>query len=77
MEVAQSKKGIVVTQHKYTLDLLNEIGILGSKPVYTLMDINCKVGMKEVNLAIEIGGIKGSLETHLLISHSAIYCFSN
>ncbi|RVW48495.1 Retrovirus-related Pol polyprotein from transposon RE1, partial [Vitis vinifera] len=38
MEVGRTKEGIVVTQRKYVLDLLQEIGMLGCKPVDTLMD---------------------------------------
>ena len=36
MEVARSKQGIIISQWKYTLDLLKETGILGCKPRYTL-----------------------------------------
>ena len=42
MEIARSKKGIVVSQRKYTLDLLKETGISGCKPVDTPIDINMK-----------------------------------
>ena len=35
MEVARSKSGISVSQWKYTLDLLKEMGMLGSKLVDT------------------------------------------
>ncbi|WKA06926.1 hypothetical protein VitviT2T_024803 [Vitis vinifera] len=38
MEVGRTKKGIVVTQRKYVLDLLQETGMLGCKPVDTPMD---------------------------------------
>ncbi|RVW98278.1 Retrovirus-related Pol polyprotein from transposon TNT 1-94 [Vitis vinifera] len=38
MEVDKTKEGIVVTQTKYVLDLLQETGMLGCKPVDTLMD---------------------------------------
>ena len=45
MEVAQSKEGIVVSQRKYTLDLLSEVGMLGSKPTNVPIDFNHKTGM--------------------------------
>ena len=38
MGVARSRKGIVVSQRKFTLDLLKETGMIGCKPVDTLMD---------------------------------------
>ncbi|RVX15345.1 Retrovirus-related Pol polyprotein from transposon TNT 1-94 [Vitis vinifera] len=38
MEVGKTKEGIVVTQRKYVLDLLQETGMLGCKPVDTPMD---------------------------------------
>ena len=33
IEVAQSKEGINLSQRKYVLDILEETGLLGSKPV--------------------------------------------
>lgn len=47
MEVARSKEGIVVSQRKYTLDLLKEVGMLGSKPAAVPIDPNHKIGMFE------------------------------
>ena len=53
MEVARSKEGIVVSQRKCTLDLLSEVGMLGSKPTNVPIDFNHKTGMstkgKKVN----------------------------
>ncbi|RVW40691.1 Retrovirus-related Pol polyprotein from transposon TNT 1-94 [Vitis vinifera] len=43
MEIARSKKGIVVSQRKYVLDLLNETGMLGCKPAETPMDTTVKL----------------------------------
>ena len=43
MEIARTKDAISVSQRKYTLDLLKEIGMLGSKPANTPMDPNVKL----------------------------------
>lgn len=47
MEVARSKEGIVVSQRKYTLDLLKEVGMLGGKSAAVPIDPNHKIGMFE------------------------------
>lgn len=44
MKVACSKKGIVVSQRKYILDLLKETGMSGCRPVDTPIDPNQKLG---------------------------------
>ncbi|RVW71297.1 Retrovirus-related Pol polyprotein from transposon RE1 [Vitis vinifera] len=41
--VARSRKGIVVSQRKYILDLLKETGMLGCKPIDTPMDSQKKL----------------------------------
>ena len=38
IEVAQFKEGISLSQRKYVLDILEETGLLGSKPMKTLLD---------------------------------------
>ena len=43
VEVARSKQVISMSQRKPVLDLLNEIGMLGCKPVDTLVDPNLKL----------------------------------
>ena len=40
IEVAQPNFGVVISQKKYTLDILEEIGMLDCKPVDTSMDPN-------------------------------------
>ena len=40
IEVAHSKQGIFISQHKYVLDLLKETGKLGCKPVDTPIEFN-------------------------------------
>ena len=43
IEVAQSKDGIVISQRKYAMDILEEIGLLNARSVDTPMDANTKL----------------------------------
>jgi len=43
IEIAQSNNGIVISQKKYALDILEEIGLMNSKSVDTPMDPNAKL----------------------------------
>ena len=43
IEIAQSSSGVVISQRKYALDILEETGMLDCKPVDTLMDPNVKL----------------------------------
>ena len=43
IEVAQSNSRVVISQRKYTLDILVDTGILNCKPVDTPMDPNVKL----------------------------------
>ena len=42
MEIAQSNSGVVLSQRKYALDILEETSMLDCKPVDTPMDPNVK-----------------------------------
>ncbi|XP_024982487.1 uncharacterized protein LOC112518900 [Cynara cardunculus var. scolymus] len=42
IEIARTKSMIILTQRKYTLDLLKDIGMLGSRPASTRMESNPK-----------------------------------
>jgi Reverse transcriptase (RNA-dependent DNA polymerase) len=44
IEVSRSKEGIVLSQRKYILDLLSEVGMLDCKPVDTPVVQNLKLG---------------------------------
>ena len=43
IEIARSSSGVVLSQRKYALDILEEIGMLDCKPVDTPMDPNVKL----------------------------------
>jgi len=50
VEVARSKKGINLSPRKYVLDILEETGLLGARPVDTPMDPNHKLLRDEGHL---------------------------
>ena len=43
IEITQSNSGVVMSQRKYVLDILEETGMLDCKPVDTPMDPNVKL----------------------------------
>ena len=43
IEVAQSNSGVIISQRKYTLDILADTGMLDCKPIDTPMDPNVKL----------------------------------
>jgi len=47
IEVAQSNSGIVISQRKYALDILEETRLINSKAVETPMDPNTKLLPKQ------------------------------
>ena len=53
IEVARSKKGIYVSQRKYILDLLNEVGMLGCKPETTPINPNHKLGANPLGTPVD------------------------
>ncbi|XP_048235711.1 uncharacterized protein LOC125371220 [Ricinus communis] len=55
MEVAKSKKGIVVSQLKYILDLLKETGMSGCKPSDTLIEANSRLGEVKNSVSVDTG----------------------
>ena len=54
IEVERSKEGISLSQRKYVLYILDETGLLGSKPVETPMDLmsNCMKIRESCNLIL-------------------------
>ena len=45
IEVARNSDGIFLCQHKYTLDIISEAGLLGAKPTGTHLEQNHKLGL--------------------------------
>ena len=43
IEIAQSSSSVVISQRKYVLDILEEIGMLDCKPIDTPIDHNVKL----------------------------------
>ena len=46
IEVAQSKDGVIISQRKYALDILQKTGMIDCRPVDSLIDPNQKITEK-------------------------------
>lgn len=72
MVVARSKKGISVSQRKYTPDLLKEIGFLGSKPTNTSIEANHKIGYEKGEVPINKGRYQRLVKCLIYLSHTRL-----
>ncbi|RVW70009.1 Retrovirus-related Pol polyprotein from transposon RE1 [Vitis vinifera] len=70
MEVARSRKGIVVSQRKYILDLLKETGMLGCKPIDTPMDSQKKLGIEKESTPVDRGRYQRLVGHLIYLSHT-------
>ncbi|RVW47676.1 Retrovirus-related Pol polyprotein from transposon RE1 [Vitis vinifera] len=70
MEVARSRKGIVVSQRKYILDLLKETGMLGCKPIDTPMDSQKKLGIEKESTPVDRGRYQRLVGRLIYLSHT-------
>ncbi|KAL9434214.1 hypothetical protein AB3S75_028943 [Citrus x aurantiifolia] len=70
MEVARSKKGIVVSQRKYILDLLKETGMSGCKPSDTPIEANSKLGEVKNGVPVDKGRYQRLVGRLIYLSHT-------
>ncbi|PKU62359.1 putative mitochondrial protein [Dendrobium catenatum] len=69
MEVALSSKDIFIFQRKYTLDLLKETDMLGSRPVSTPMDPKKKLGIENA-VPVDKGRCQHLVRKLIYLSHT-------
>ena len=72
MDVTRSKEGIVVSKRKYTLDLLNEVGMLGSKPTNVPIDFNHKTDMSTKGKKVEKKRYQKLVGKLIYLSHTRL-----
>ena len=70
MKVARSKRGIVVSQRKYIMDLLAKTGMSGCKTSDTLMDPNLKLGETCEGVPVEKGQYQRPVGKLIYLSHT-------
>ena len=70
IEVACSKGGIFISQQRYILDLLREIGMLGCKPAETPIEQNNKLGGKIEDDMVDRGLYQRLVGKFIYLSHT-------
>ena len=68
--MVRSKKGIYVSQQKYILDLLNEVGMLGCKLETTPISLNHKLGTDPLGIPIDKGQYQQLVGKLIYLSHT-------
>ena len=72
IEVARSKKGIVVSQRKYILDLLKETRMSGYKPVDTPIDPNKNLGDSKQKAPVDTAHYQRLVGKLIYLSHTRL-----
>jgi len=70
IEVARSKQGISLSQHKYVLDLLSETGMLACKPVETPIQINHRLRILPDQIPTDIGWYQRLMGKLIYLTHT-------
>ena len=70
MEVARSKRGIFVSQRKYTLDLLKKTSMLGCKLTSTHVDSKRKLRREEKRVLVDKGRYQRLVGRLIYLTHT-------
>ncbi|PKU64423.1 putative mitochondrial protein [Dendrobium catenatum] len=70
MEVDRSRKGIFVSQCKYTLDLLKETLLMGCRPASTPMDPKKKLEIEKEGVLVDKGRYQHLVGKLINLSHA-------
>ncbi|CAH1437806.1 unnamed protein product [Lactuca virosa] len=70
MEIARSRKGISVSQRKYTLDLLEETGLLGCKPASVPMEPGIKFRTESEDEQVDKGRYQRLVGKLIYLAHT-------
>ena len=70
IEVARSSQGLVLSQRKYVLDLLQEKGMSGCEPVSTPMEPNLKFSQDPEVAPVERGSYQKLVGKLIYLAHS-------
>ncbi|KAK3024979.1 hypothetical protein RJ639_042786 [Escallonia herrerae] len=70
IEVSWSRQGIYLSQRKYVLDLLTEIGMLTCKRVETPMEINHELGTSSSQSLVDVGRYERLVGKLIYLTHT-------
>ena len=70
MEIPRSRKGMFVSQRKYVLNLLKEIGLIGCKAVETPIESNMKLQPIKVEEVIDRDSFQRLVGRLIYLSHT-------
>nr|XP_016447588.1 PREDICTED: uncharacterized mitochondrial protein AtMg00810-like [Nicotiana tabacum] len=70
IEVLRSNKGVLLTQRKYALQLISDVGLASAKPINTPIELNQK--LTTIDYDTHVGHIR---DVELLSKHQEISCY--
>ena len=75
--MARTKKGINVSQRKYTLDLLHETRMLGTQPKETPIEEGCHLKIKPQGVPIDSKRYRRLMGKLIYLTHTSRYQLCN